>query len=504
MKQPMLNAALDVVRAVATEPDRDRMLRRLLERVREVVPSGTVFVATLGSEDTFDVTAIDPPYPLASARVSDYPASMAIRARRPMILRRTDLAAFPMAARAWDTFGSQSALVLPLIAEDTPIGAVVFHSPDPAAYDALDLDVALELAAAVAVVIDSCLARERLAALREREQAENDDLADELRTRQSADGLIGDADAFRSCKQLVDLVGPTEATVLLAGETGTGKDVVARAIHEASPRRRRPLVTVNCAALPSNLAESELFGHEQGAFTGASKRREGSFERARGGTLFLDEVGELAVDVQAKLLRALQERVIERVGGSDPIALDVRIVAATNRNLLEMVAARRFREDLYYRLAVFPIELPPLRARTGDIPSLVRFFVQRAAQRLCVPAREVDDATMARLVGYEWPGNVRELQNAVERAMIISTGARLEVDALLPARIAAQPRLPPARPLLPAGASGNEAAVRDEYARALAEASWVIEGAAGAAARLGLHPNTLRSRLKRLGLSRPG
>jgi formate hydrogenlyase transcriptional activator len=196
--------------------------------------------------------------------------------------------------------------------------------------------------------------------------------------------------------------------------------------------------------------------------------------------------------------------VIERVGGSDPIALDVRIVAATNRNLLEMVAARRFREDLYYRLAVFPIELPPLRARRDDIPSLVRFFVQRAAQRLRVPVREVDDATMARLVAYEWPGNVRELQNAVERAMIVSTGASLEVDALLPAAVAARPKLPPARPLLPAGAAGSEASIRDEYARALDDAGWVIEGPAGAAAKLGIHPNTLRYRLKRLGLGRPG
>jgi formate hydrogenlyase transcriptional activator len=498
-----LNAVLSAVRAVATERNRVRLIRTLVETMRGVIPADRVTIGVSDRHGMFEMVTADPEFTFESLRVADYPSTLAIESGRPERYGPAEVARFPVASRLWARLGIRSGLSVSLVAGGEQLGAMTFTSRSEGAFDDVDLEIASELGAAVAVVIDSCTAHERLEILLEREQAENDDLSDELRLRQSADGLIGECAAFRAVKQLVDLVGPTTATVLLAGETGTGKDVVARAIHEASPRRARPLVTINCAALPSNLAESELFGHEQGSFTGASRRREGLFERAAGGTIFLDEVGELALDVQAKLLRALQERVIERVGGTEPIPLDVRIVAATNRNLSEMVAARRFREDLYYRLAVFPIELPPLRARREDIPSLVEFFMAHAAVRLRVPPRTVDAAAMARLVAYQWPGNLRELQNAVERAMIVSTGAKLELDALLPAPVVTQPRLPPVRSLLPAGTAPDEQAVRDEYRRALEESGWVIEGAAGAAARLGLHPNTLRSRLKRLGLTRP-
>jgi formate hydrogenlyase transcriptional activator len=500
----MLNAALDVVRAVATELDEDRLFDALLRTVRQVIPADFVAVATLDRAGTFEVIRVDPArLLLPTIRVHDYPASEAMVTGRAQVMKRALLDKYPLARATWDLHGLQAGLAVPLVAGGETIGGLIFNSKAEDAFDDVDLEIASELGAAVAVVIDSCLARVRLGILRDQQQAENDELSDELRARQSADGMIGDCAAFRSVKQLVDLVGVTDATVLLAGETGTGKDVVARAIHEASARHSRPLVTINCAALPANLAESELFGHEPGAFTGATRRREGCFERAAGGTLFLDEVGELALDIQAKLLRALQERVIERLGGTEPLAVDVRIIAATNRDLSEMVAARQFREDLYYRLAVFPIELPPLRARRDDIPALVEFFVAKAAERLRVPVRAVDASTMARLVAYEWPGNVRELQNAIERAMIISTGTRLEVDALLPAPAVARPRLPPARTLLPTDV-GLDSTLRDDYARALAEADWVIEGPTGAAARLGVHPNTLRYRLKRLGLTRPG
>jgi len=500
-----LNTILDVVRAVAEETDRKRMLERLAKDARTVIPCDRVIVATITDRAILDLVVAEPEEPtVRTARVEDYPAGPALLSRTITVIERPDAAEYPIAAAIWQQRGLQSGLAIPLIAGGEVIGGLTFQSTQPDAFARLDHEIATELGSAVAVVLDYCIAREQLEALRDREQAENEELSDELRLRQSADGMIGDCEAFRSVKQLVDMVGPTEATVLLAGETGTGKDVVARAIHEASPRRNRPLVTLNCAALPPSLAESELFGHEPGAFTGAVKRREGCFERASGGTLFLDEVGELALDVQAKLLRALQERVIERVGGSEPTATDVRIVAATNRNLSEMVASRRFREDLYYRLAVFPIELPPLRARRDDIPALVGFFVERAAVRLRVPARPVAPAAMERLVAYDWPGNVRELQNAIERAMIVSTGDHLEVDALVPVPAASRTRLPTPRPLLPAEAGPADAALRTEYARALEAAQWVIEGPNGAAARLGIHPNTLRYRLKRLGLQRPG
>jgi formate hydrogenlyase transcriptional activator len=299
--------------------------------------------------------------------------------------------------------------------------------------------------------------------------------------------MIGRGAAFSAVRRQIEVVAPTDATVLLTGESGTGKDVAAHAIHAASNRRNRPLVTVNCAAIPDGLAESELFGHEEGAFTGATKLRRGRFEQADGGTLFLDEIGELSLEVQAKLLRVLQEREVERVGGSESLTIDVRIIAATNRSLPQLIEADQFREDLFFRLAVFPIHMPPLRSRLEDLPELVEHFVNHAAERLRVAPRRVTAEVIRRLADHDWPGNVRELQHAIERAMIVSPGDVLSIDAIVPRRIA---------PI-------NSDTLRSEYLAALQAKSWVIEGADGAAAQLGLHPNTLRHRLKRMGIARP-
>jgi len=308
------------------------------------------------------------------------------------------------------------------------------------------------------------------------------------------------------------MVAATNTNVLVTGETGTGKELVARAIHEGSPRRERLLVKVNCAAISAGLVESELFGHEKGAFTGALQRRRGRFELAHGGTLFLDEIGELPLETQVKLLRVLQEREFERVGGSQTIHVDVRVVAATNRNLPEMVAAGRFREDLYYRLAVFPVSLPPLRERADDIPLLVHSFLRRFARQA---GKRIDDVTpeaMRRLTTYRWPGNVRELQNVIERAVILSRRPVLDVEALADLSPVTAERTPPpvpvAVPAVATPASGGATRTIEEVERGyvsevLAETGWVIEGERGAARRLGLHPNTLRSRLKRWGLTRP-
>ncbi|HVZ75291.1 MAG TPA: sigma 54-interacting transcriptional regulator [Polyangia bacterium] len=346
--------------------------------------------------------------------------------------------------------------------------------------------------------------------------------------RQEVGGLDVTSDAagygegLREVFERVNLVAAGNTSVLVTGETGTGKELVARAIHERSPRRERLLVKVNCAAISAGLVESELFGHEKGAFTGALARRKGRFELAHGGTLFLDEVGELPLDVQAKLLRILQERELERVGGSDTIRVDVRVIAATNRDLVDMVAKGRFREDLYYRLNVFPVALPPLRERAGDVPLLVHTFLRRFARGVGRRIEGVTPEAMQRLCAYRWPGNVRELQNVVERAVILTTGRTLDVAALpdlgadaagaaqAPSngsgRVAGDVEVdvdaPGGRPLVRLPGTIDEIE-RAHLARTLDETAWVIEGERGAARKLGLHPNTLRSRLKRYGLKRP-
>jgi len=294
-------------------------------------------------------------------------------------------------------------------------------------------------------------------------------------------------------------VAPTDSTVLIRGETGTGKELIARAIHDLSRRRERTLVKVNCAAIPTGLLESELFGHEKGAFTGAIAQKIGRFELADGGTLFLDEVGDIAPELQPKLLRVLQEREFERLGGTRTHKVDVRIVAATNADLGAMVEDRRFRSDLYYRLNVFPIELPSLRDRREDIPALVRYFAQTAARRMNKHIESIAAETLDALRAYDWPGNVRELENLVERAVILSDGPELRVP---PTQVrAATPHA--ARHPAPQPAATLSDVERSHIVRALHDASWVLGGKNGAAARLGMKRTTLQSRLVKLGIQKP-
>ena len=356
--------------------------------------------------------------------------------------------------------------------------------------------------------------------LMEREKArlaaENIYLQEEIKSVHNFEEIIGQSPALLDALQKVNCVAKTDATVLITGETGTGKELIARAIHSASPRRDKPLIKLNCAALPAGLVESELFGHEKGAFSGAISRRVGRFELANGGTIFLDEVGEVPLDAQVKLLRVLQEREFERVGGSHAIKVDVRVIAATNRDLVKSIREGKFREDLYYRLNVFPIPLPPLRDRVGDVPLLVNFLVGRFAARVGLRIDSVRKATMERLSHYSWPGNVRELENVLERAVILSNGPMLEIDpevfaSATAARAAnAAPPTPSASESEESAAAGArppleslEANTRNHILTALDKSGWVIDGARGAAKILGLHPNTLRSRMKKLGILRP-
>jgi PAS domain S-box-containing protein len=346
-------------------------------------------------------------------------------------------------------------------------------------------------------ITDRVLAEQEKARL----QQQNQYLQEEIKAVHNFEEIIGGGQRLTAVLDTVSRVAGTDATVLITGETGTGKELVARALHSASKRKDRPLIKVNCAALPGGLVESELFGHEKGAFTGAIARRVGRFELAEGGTLFLDEVGELPPEAQAKLLRVLQEREFERVGGAASIRANVRVLAATNRDLLQAVRDKTFREDLYYRLSVFPIQLPPLRDRKEDIPLLVHFLVNKFASRVGKHVMSASPATMQRLLAYPWPGNVRELENVLERAVILSNGPTLEIGAdILPGAAAAAATLPDS-----AGtpSSSLEAVERNHIVSILGQADWVIEGPTGAAKILGLHPNTLRSRMKKLGIKRP-
>jgi len=324
-------------------------------------------------------------------------------------------------------------------------------------------------------------------------------LREELAALGGFDEIAGTSEALLDVLRAVTQVAATDATVLISGETGTGKELVARAIHAASERRQRPLIKVNCAAIPAPLVESEFFGHERGAFTGATQRREGRFALADGGTIFLDEVGELPADLQAKLLRVLQEGEFEPVGSSRTRRVDVRVIAATNRDLARAVRDGRFREDLYYRLNVFPIELPPLRGRGDDVVLLAQGFAARLAQRMGRAIEPIGAEDVACLRSYGWPGNVRELQNVMERAVITSIGGRLAVRRFLP-------QLTPPSPALPAAirtVRDLEQIERDSILAALQASAWQIAGDSGAAQRLGTKPSTLRSRMKALNISRP-
>ncbi len=363
-----------------------------------------------------------------------------------------------------------------------------------------------QVAQQVAIAVENALAFREIETLKNKLKEEKLYLEEEVRAKHNFEEIIGQSTTLKRALQDVETVAPTDSNVLICGETGTGKELIAHAIHNLSGRSKRTLVKVNCAAIPTGLLESELFGHEKGAFTGAIERRIGRFETAQGGTIFLDEVEDIPLELQSKLLRVIQEREFERLGSSRTIRVDVRIVAATNADLAGLVAEKKFRSDLYYRLNVFPITLPPLRERREDIPLLVRFFTHKFARQMKRQIEKIPSVTMAALTAYHYPGNIRELQNMIERGVILSRGRTLDLPLselnLSTKSVQAES---PENGHTPVQSDGLtlEAVEREHILRVLRESDWVIGGATGAAARLGINRTTLNTRLHKLGISRP-
>ncbi len=392
--------------------------------------------------------------------------------------------------------GLRSVVYLPLMNRGKVLGTFQVASKIPSQYSEDDILFLSEVANQLALALDNALAYEELKALRDQLDKENVYLQEEIKSKYNFEEILGNSHKLRKVFQGIEDVAATDSTVLIWGETGTGKELIARAIHHLSPRGSRPLIRVNCAVLPAGLVESDLFGHEKGAFTGAHQKRIGRFELAHRGTLFLDEVGDIPQETQAKLLRVLQEQEFERVGGTQTIKVDVRLISATNRDLEAAVAQQKFRADLFYRLNVFPVHVPPLRERTEDIPILANYFVSKYMKKMNKRFDTISQATMDRLFQYPWPGNVRELENVIERAVIRCKGPVLDIKNEAAAT-------PSSAPGYPKRLVALEEMEREYILKVLQQTRWVIGGKRGAAEILKIHPNTLRSRLAKLGITRP-
>jgi formate hydrogenlyase transcriptional activator len=438
--------------------------------------------------------------------VEGAPSGTAFRTMKPLALQSpfTDWVNYPIVQMAVRE-GLKSFCFLPLISRDRAIGVLVLGRLRDDAFTQADIRFLSQVASQIALAVENALAYREIQELKEQLSKEKLYLEDEIRTEMNFAQIIGNSAPLRRVLKEVGTVAPTDSTVLIYGETGTGKELIARAIHDLSPRRSKPFVKLNCAAIPTGLLESELFGHEKGAFTGAIAQRIGRFEVADGGTIFLDEIGEIPLELQTKLLRVLQEREFERLGSSRTLRTGARLIAATNRDLEAMVAEQKFRSDLFFRLNVFPVHVPPLRERQADIPLLVRHFTQQFSRRMNKVMETIPSATMDALSRYHWPGNIRELQNVIERAVIISAGPVLSIDIgdlKFPKASQAVEKSPSLKPANGALHSVLEETERQQILKALKQSDWVVAGPKGAAAVLGMNRSTLQVRMRKLGISR--
>ena len=483
-----LKLLLDLSNAVSSNLELPDLLRAISASLRLIMQSDGAGVALLDREtNQLRLCVID--FPGNNGHViegqlleDDHPAAQAVRSGEPVVAEMT---------KGGD---SKSVCHVPLIGRDRVLGALGVGRSTP--LSSKELAFLKQLAGQVAIAVENALAYGQIAELKDKLALEKLYLQDEIRSELNFEEIIGKSSALRKVLQQVETVAPTDSTVLIYGETGTGKELIARAIHDLSSRVKNAFVKLNCAAIPTGLLESEMFGHERGAFTGAVAQRIGRFELASRGTVFLDEIGEIPLELQPKLLRVLQEREFERLGSSRTLKSDARLIAATNRDLAEMVGDQKFRADLFYRLNVFPIQLPALRERREDIPLLVRHFVQQFARRMNRVIDTIPSETMNALVAYHWPGNIRELQNLIERAVILSAGAVLKVPLN---DLESQPQSAPA---LTGKIETLEQVERRHILDTLQATDWVVGGPKGAAVMLGLKRSTLQVRMEKLGIRR--
>ena len=495
-----LQVLLEITNTLVSELDIRDLFPSITACVRRAVPHEYSSLALrVEGTDQLRIHALvfDGPGPVlqegATAALDETPAGQAVETRRPVLLNTEAPAKYSsQLVQRLAAAGLKTICSIPLITRLDVLGTLNVGSTRQNAFSEADVDFLSQVAGQAAIAIENATAYQEIEQLKDQLAEEKLYLQDEIRTDRNFGEIVGDSLSFRRVLEQVATVAPTDASVLILGETGTGKELIARAIHDLSGRRERTFVKLNCAAIPTGLLESELFGHEKGAFTGAIMQKAGRFELANKGTLFLDEIGDIPLELQPKLLRALQEHEFERLGGTRTIKVDVRLVAATNRDLAQMINERQFRTDLYYRLSVFPVSVPPLRERAGDIPNLVRYFTQKFARRMNKRVETISQETMDALVRYPWPGNVRELENLIERAVILTRSSTLQIP--LSELQAEAPDT--ASPIT------LEEAERDHIRRVLERSNGVVGGPNGAAAKLGMKRTTLQSKMKKLGIAK--
>jgi formate hydrogenlyase transcriptional activator len=518
LERDRLQALLEVNNVLVTSRELPEVFRGIVSTLKRVIHHDYTSLALLDPvSGLLKIHALDFPghqglfkQEITIARDAS-PAGTAITTGQPLLARGAELDRYTSEVmRVLRNEGLQNVCCVPLITQGRTFGSLNLASRHLDAFPPQDVELLQQVAAQIAIAVENALAFKEIDALKNKLAVEKLYLEEEIRSEFNFEEIVGESPVLKRALAQVELAAPAGTTVLLLGETGTGKELFARAIHNLSPRRDRTFVKINCAAIPSGLLESELFGHEKGAFTGAIAQKVGRFELADRGTLFLDEVGDLPLELQPKLLRVLQEQEFERLGGTRTTRVDVRVVAATNSDLSKLVAERAFRSDLYYRLNVFPIQIPALRERPEDIPLLVRYFVQRFSRSLNKEVEYIPADAMDALSNYSWPGNIRELENLLERAVLLSPGKELRVplSELKSATLAA-----------PAGADSSssfttltspaspvstlEEAERQHILRALKQTQWRIAGPKGAAVLLGMKRTTLQARMRKLAIRRP-